>query len=222
MNISINRRIYFLGILAVIILFLLIVFFPLRYASALTAGSFGSGSFGNCNFGSCSITITTSGSTGCSGAVCLNITPTSSGQCSVNSDSVSVQTQYSGGYSLMLNNTNTSAALTNGSTTIQPTGGTFTSPVALSANTWGYREDSVGSFGSGPTIAQNNVSMSSLGSLPFAQTPVSSGSPDTLISTNGPSNINGDSYTIWYGLCADINPAYGTYTSNVTYTATTN
>jgi hypothetical protein len=122
----------------------------------------------------------------------------------------------------MLNNTNSSAALTNGSTTIPPTSGTFASPVALSADSWGYREDSTGNFGVGPTTAQNNVSVSSLSSLPFAQTPVSSGSPDTLISTNAPSNINGDSYTIWYGLCADNNPSYGTYTSSVTYTATTN
>jgi hypothetical protein len=207
--------------LSLVLVSLITVLLP-GLTAALPAGSFGSGTFGNCNFGSCSITISTSGSSGCSGAVCLNLTPTSSGSCTTNSDTVTVQTQYSGGYSLSLGNTNTSSALSSGSNSIAATSGTYSSPTQLTTNTWGYRLDGVGSFGVGTTSQQTNVSVSSLSGLTFAQTEVSSNTPDNIANTTSPSSPSGDNYSVWYGVCADNTTPYGSYSSSVTYTAVTN
>lgn len=220
--IPIRQRLFALESLASSMLVVVAILLPTALASALPAGSFGSGSFGNCSFGSCSITITTSGSSGCSGSVCLNVTPTSAGKCSVNSDTVNVQTQYSGGYVLTLGNTNSSSALTNGSSTIAAISGTYASPVSLTANTWGYRLDSIGNFGSGPTSVQTNTSISSISSLAFAQTEVNTNSADTLANTSGASSLSGDNYAVWYGLCVNNTVGYGSYSSSVTYTAITN
>ncbi len=176
------------------------------------ASTYGSGNYGACQYGSCSISVSSNGS------VSLNVTPSTGASCTIQSDTVSVLTDNSNGYSLTLDNSSTNTALTSGGNTIPATTGTFSSPTALTANTWGYRIDGVGSFGSGPTTAQTNVSPSS---ETFDGPPASSVSPDTIANTSGSADPAVNT-TIWYGVCANTSTPNGSYTTQVTYTAVTN
>lgn len=151
-----------------------------------------------------------------SGTVNLGITPTAAGSASSASDTVSVSTNNGGGYNLQLADTDATTNLVNGSNTIAASSGTFGSPTALANNTWGYRVDGAGTFGSGPTAAQSN--QASLSGT-WAGVPAS-GSPVTLKSTSAAATA--DTTTVWYGAKADTTKPNGTYTDTVTYTATTN
>jgi hypothetical protein len=174
--------------------------------------NFGNGTYGACQFSTCSISISSNGS------LSLNVTPTSAGACTTQSDNVSVLTDDPSGYTLSLANSSTNTALTNGSATINSTSATQASPAALSADSWGYRVDGVGGFGSGPTSAQSNAS---LNSVLFAEVPASNNTPDVLADTD----VSADpavSTTAWYSVCADTNEASGVYSTQVTYSAITN
>lgn len=174
--------------------------------------NYGAGTYGACQYGSCSLTLSSSGS------VSLDIVPTASGVCTVQSDSVSVLTDNSNGYSLTIGGAAASSALTNGTSTIAAAPGTFAVPQVLGNNTWGYRVDSTGNFGAGPTTSQSNSSPSA---LTFAALPTSSQSADTLANTTSPADPAAIT-TVWYGVCANLATVAGTYTAQVTYTATTN
>ena len=87
----------------------------------------------------------------------------------------------------------------------------------MATNTWGYRVDSLGGFGSGPTSSQNSAAIS--GSIKFAAVPATA-SPNTLKTTSG--TASNDTTTVWYGVAADTSQPSGTYTDSVTYTATAN
>ena len=181
--------------------------------SPASALNFGSGTYGQCLYNvGCSLTISTSST------VNANVTPSSSGICTINNDVVSVFTDDASGYTLTLINSNVSTSLLNGGSSIVSTSGTQASPIALTANKWGYRVDSVGSFGAGPTTAQSNIS---LNSILFAATPSSSSSPDTIATTAVAANPAVDT-KVWYGVCADTTINSGTYNSQVTYTAVAN
>lgn len=186
---------------------------PVGIASAYTTGTYGSGVYGACVYGqACSITISSSGS------VDLNITPTSGGSCTIQSDTVSVMTDDANGYSLTLADSGTDTSLSNGSNNISADSGTFASPSPLSGNSWGYRVDGVGSFGSGPTSAQTN------GSRPaalFAGIEPSNSNGDTLASTSSAADPAVNT-SVWYGACADTSVGSGQYTTQVTYTAVAN
>lgn len=151
-----------------------------------------------------------------SGTVTLNITPTASGSASSASDTVSVSTNRSSGYNLKIADSDTTLTLQNGANTIGAASGSFASPAALGNNTWGWRVDTAGTFGAGPTSAQTNVS--SLSGT-WAAIP-SSASPVTIKTTA--TTATNDTTTVWYGAMADTTKADGTYTDTVTYTATTN
>ncbi len=151
-----------------------------------------------------------------SGTVTLNITPTASGSASSASDTVSVSTNRSSGYNLKIADSDTTLTLQNGANTIGAASGSFASPTALGNNTWGWRVDTAGTFGTGPTSAQTNVS--SLSGT-WAAIP-SSASPVTIKTTA--TTATNDTTTVWYGAMADTTKADGTYTDTVTYTATTN
>lgn len=174
--------------------------------------NYGAGTYGSCQYGSCGLSLSSNG------AVNLNITPTSSGVCTIQSDTISVTTDNSNGYSLSLADAATSSSLSSGGHTIAATSGTFASPQTLANNSWGYRVDGVGSFGAGPTTAQSSGAPSS---LLFAAVPTSLQTSDTLANTTGPANPAANT-TVWYGVCANTNTVTGTYTSQVTYTATVN
>lgn len=151
-----------------------------------------------------------------SGTVTLNITPTGAGSATSASDTVTVSTNNATGYTLQLADADATVTLTNGGNTIGAATGTFAAPAALGVNTWGYRVDSVGTFGAGPTSAQSNAA--SLSGT-WAAVPAS-GSPATLKTTG--STASGDTTTVWYGASANTTKPNGTYTDTVTYTATTN
>lgn len=174
--------------------------------------NFGSGTYGACQYNTCSISISTSGT------VSLNVTPAPAGACTTQSDNVSVLTDDPNGYTLTLANSSTNQSLVNGSATINTTNATQASPAALAANSWGYRVDGIGGFGSGPTSSQTNIN---LNSTTFAQVPASNAPPDVLANTS----VAADpavSTTVWYSVCANTTETSGTYLSQVTYSAITN
>lgn len=174
--------------------------------------NYGNGTYGSCQYGSCSITLSSSGT------VNLDIAPTTTGNCTIASDSVSVLTDNSSGYNLTFQDTAASSALDSGGPTIPASSATFASPATLANNTWGYRVDGAGSFGAGPTSAQSNGPASS---LLFAAVPTSAASPDTLANTSGPANPAVIT-TVWYGVCTTTATPSGSYSTQVIYTATAN
>ena len=181
-------------------------------ALAHADSSYGSGGYGACEYGNCSITLTSSGS------VSLNVSPTSSGACTIASDTATVHTYNTGGYVLTMANTSTDASLKYLTNSIGTESGTAASPLSLSVNTWGWRVDGLSGFGAGPITAQSNISIPATS---FAGIPISSATPVTLASTS----VAADpavSTNIWYGVCIDTSKIQGTYASSVLYTATAN
>lgn len=157
------------------------------------------------------ISITTSGT------VSINVTPTASGSMSSQSDTVSVSTNNSAGYTLTIANNDTTTNLVNGGNTIAADAGAQASPTgSLTNNRWGYRVDGVGGFGAGTTSAESNVASSAYS---WAGVP-SSASPDILKNTS--TTASGDVTTVWFGVKADTSKPNGTYTDSVVYSATTN
>jgi hypothetical protein len=146
----------------------------------------------------------------------LNITPVSGGAQTTASDTVSVSTNNAGGYFLTLEDGDATTNLVNGGNNITAHAGTQASPTALANNTWGYRVDTVGGFGAGPTSGSSNQTTNS---STFAGVPAS-GSPNTLKTTG--TTASGDTTTVWYSAKADTTKPNGTYADTVTYTATTN
>lgn len=151
-----------------------------------------------------------------SGSVDINLNPASGTAMSSASDTLSVSTNGSTGYSLSLENADTNTELRKGSDVISKHLGTQASPTALSLYRWGYRVDSVGGFGAGPTSQENNVSSSSYN---WAGVPAL-GSANQIKSTTGVAS--NDVTTVWYGVRIDSGTESGVYTDTVTYTAVTN
>jgi hypothetical protein len=152
-----------------------------------------------------------------SGTVSLAATPTGAGVQTTASDTVTVSTNDSSGYTLTLNETTGSSALVSGGNTIPAiTGSTFASPVALTANTWGYRVDGAGGFGAGPT---SGLSSAAIGTVKYAPVPATA-SPQTLKTTA--TTASNDVTTVWYSVAVNTSTPTGTYTNGVTYTATAN
>lgn len=175
------------------------------------ANNYGSGTYDSCQYGSCSITLSTSTT------VNLNVTPTSSGKCTIASDTVGVTTDNSLGYTLTMSANTTNTNLVSGGNTIAAGSGTQASPLALTVSSWGYRVDSLGGFGAGPTSAQSNIAPPA---TTFAGVP-SSASPNTL-KTTAVAAGSVDNTSVWYGVCANTAVTNGTYSQVVTYTAVTN
>lgn len=151
------------------------------------------------------------------GTVNINAIPTSGGVQTTASDTVTVSTNNSAGYTLKLGETIADSTLKSGSNSIAATTGTFASPLALTANTWGYRVDGAGAgFGAGPTTAGSNTA---IGAVKYAKVPATA-SPDTLKTTATIANT--DTTTVWYSVAVNNSTPSGTYTNAVTYTATTN
>jgi hypothetical protein len=150
------------------------------------------------------------------GTVNVDVVPTGSGAQTIASDTVTVNTSDTNGYTLQLSETSGSSSLVSGSNTIPNSSGTQASPTAMTNNTWGYRVDSVGGFGAGPTTAQSSIALSS---LKFSAVPAT-GSPDILTTTSGTA-MNATT-TVWYSVAANTSQPEGTYTNSVTYTATGN
>lgn len=150
------------------------------------------------------------------GTVNVNVTPTGVGAQTIASDTLTVSTNNPLGYTLLIANGDADTDLESGANAIPASAGTQASPVAQSVNTWGYRADSVGGFGAGPTSGQNSAA---IGALTFAGIPANA-SPNTLKTTAA--TASNDTTTVWYAVAADTSQASGTYTDSVTYTATAN
>ena len=129
-----------------------------------------------------------------SGTVNINALPTSGGVQTISSDTVTVNTNDSSGYTLQLAETGANSNLTSGANTIPTSSGTQTTPVVMAVNTWGYRADSVGGFGAGPTTGQSISAVS--GTIKFAGMPATA-SPNTLADNSG--TASNATTTVWYG-----------------------
>lgn len=151
-----------------------------------------------------------------SGTVTLNATPTAGGVQTTASDTVTISTNNSAGYSLSLAETTASSSLTSGGNTIPATTGTQASPVALTANRWGYRVDGTGGFGAGPT---SPISNAAIGTVTYAAVPATA-SPNTIKTTAA--TATNDTTTVWYSVAVNTATPTGTYTNSVTYTAVNN
>jgi hypothetical protein len=195
-----------------LLLGLLAVGVPVAQADTTDSTVYGSGNYGNCDYGSCTITLSGGGST------TLNVVPTPTGKCTVQSDTASVLTDSTSGYSLTMTTSTTNSAMTSGSNSIAASSGTASSPVTLAMNTWGYRVDGLSGFGTGPTSAQSS---GSIPSVSFAGVPASNQAGTQVASSGGPANP-AVTTTVWYGLCANASQSSGNYSVTVTYTAVTN
>ncbi len=151
-----------------------------------------------------------------SGSVSLNLVPSAAGTQTIASDTVTISTNDAAGYTLQLAEATASSAMTSGGNSIPAGSGSKTTPAALSPNTWGYRVDGAGGFGTGPTTAAASQPISA---TTFAAVPVTA-SPDTLVATS--STASNSTTTVWYGLAASTSKPNGTYSNTVTYTATPN
>lgn len=190
------------------LLFIIAVLMPSQQASGLP---YGAGTYGTCQYDTCSISITSNN------LVSVNITPVGGAtKCTVASDTVTVTTGSSTGYSLTLSATNATNDLSGSTNVIAATSGTPAVPAALSANTWGFRVDGLSGFGAGPTSAVSSVSIPS---ATFAGVPVFA-SPTTIASTAAPAAAVATN--VWYGACADTSIPADTYTDVVLYTAIVN
>ncbi len=150
------------------------------------------------------------------GTVNVNVTPTGSGAQTIASDTVTVSTNDSSGYTLQLAESGAATALTSAGNTIPASAGTPASPIVEAANTWGWHVDNIGGFGATATTAQNSAA---IGTVKFAAVPAT-GSPYTLATTA--TTASNATTTVWYGVAADTSQPTGTYTNTVTYTCTAN
>ncbi len=151
------------------------------------------------------------------GTVNVNVTPTASGAQTIASDTVTVSTNDSSGYTLQVADTDANTNLVSGGNNIAAASGTQTTPTTQSANTWGYAVQGVGGFNSSGYTTASSAAIS--GSLKFAGVPAT-GSPNTIKTTSG--TASSDTTTVWYAVAADTTQPSGTYTDSVTYTATAN
>lgn len=152
-----------------------------------------------------------------SGTVNANVTPTGAGAQTIASDTVTVSTNDSAGYTLTLAANTANTNLVSGSNNIAASSGTQTTPVVQVVNTWGYRVDGVGGFGAGPTSSASNQAIS--GTVKFAGVPAT-GSANTIKTTA--TTASSDTTSVWYGVAANTSQPSGTYTQTVTYTCTAN
>ena len=150
-----------------------------------------------------------------SGTVALNLTPTAGGVVSSASDTVTVSTNRTTGYTLTLKNADTTTSLVSGSNTITAHNGTPAAPTALATGSWGFAVAGA-PFDASYSAETNNGSSATK----WAGVPSSSGTAATL-KTTGATATN-DTTTVWYAVKANSSQPNGIYTDTVTYTATTN
>lgn len=188
---------------------LLLILIGVATSSAL---DYGDGTYGSCTYDTCGITVTSSST------VSLPITPSASTVCSIDSDTVSVTTGATVGYTLSLSSSVAAVTLPGDSNggTIDAVSSSYATPTVLTANTWGYRIDASGNFGAGPTTTVSNVAVPSVTFAPLE----SSGSAQTIKTTS--SAAEPDTTDVWYGACVDSSLPADSYSRQVSYTASTN
>lgn len=195
-----------ISLILVVLAFLLV---PISIVSA--DAKYGVGPYGRCSYGNCEITITTSG------AINVDVTPTNNPKCTITADDITVSTHNSAGFTLTANTNTTHSNLVDGSKTIAGSGGTPSSPQALS-NSWGFRVDNLASMGAGPTSAVVNAAP---GTLDFAGFPIW-GDPGVELQKTSVYAEDPVLTKVWIGVCVDASTQSGNYTTGVTYTAVAN
>lgn len=151
-----------------------------------------------------------------SGTVTLGaITPDATGRQSTNKDTVSATTNDSQGLNITLQDSDTTYTLTSGTDTIAKAAGTYAVPAALANGEWGWRVDSLGSFGVGPTAVLSSAAPSA---LTYAGIPANGVAQQIKnITAEGSTSVE-----VWYSARVNNTQPSGTYTNTVLYTATVN
>ena len=160
-------------------------------------------------------TVATAISITSSSTVSVSLTPTSGGVVSSNSDTVTVNTNNGTGYTLTFADSDTNTNLVSGSDNIAAHAGTQAAPTALASNRWGYAVAALGGFDASYATETNAASSTTK----WAGVP-SSAAPNTLKTTSA--TATNDVTTVWYAAKATTAQPSGTYTDQVTYTATSN
>ncbi len=162
-------------------------------------------------------TVNTSITVASTGAVSLSLTPGASPVESSASDTVTVNTNDTNGYTLTLADTDTNTGLVSGANTIAATAGTWATPATMATNSWGYAV--AGSPFSASYAAESNATGSA---YVWAGMPASS-APQTIKTTA--TTASNDTTTVWYGVKVDSSQPSGVatpYSDQVVYTATAN
>jgi hypothetical protein len=158
------------------------------------------------------ITVTTSAT------VTLTLTPGVSAVESRASDTVTVNTNDSVGYTLKLSDADAVTNLVSGTNTIGAHAGTFAAPTALVNNKWGYALAGGAFSVSYAAISNETGSTDKWAGMPGV------GAPQTIKTTA--TTATNDVTTVWYGIKVDSTQPSGVggsvYTDQVTYTATAN
>lgn len=147
----------------------------------------------------------------------LNITPDATGVLSSGTNTVTVSTNVTNGYTLALKDSDASTTLSSG-------GGTFTTNAsattadALANGEWGWAVPS-GTTGVGVTGFDASYAAPTLTST-FAGVNATGGSNVTIKTRSG--TATNDTTTVYFAARANTSQPSGQYTGAVTYTATTN
>lgn len=126
-----------------------------------------------------------------SGTVTINLTPSTSGVLSTNTDSVTVTSSDVVGYKLYIRDKDADTNLINGSFNIPASGNV--SPAVLANDTWGYNTDGSSNF-------------------------VGITATNTLVKDASGPFTAGDNSTITYGVKATLATAAGQYSDTIQYT----
>jgi len=143
------------------------------------------------------------------------ITPDTTGKQSIASDTVTANTNDTAGLTITMASSSAATTMVSGANTIAAIGGTPAAPVALTNGTWGWRIDSLATFGAGPTTLISNAAPNA---GTFAAMPATS-SPYTIKTTAA---TGSSTNTVWYSSRVNNAQAIGAYVATVTYTIITN
>lgn len=153
------------------------------------------------------------------GTTTLAIAPVAGGSETSASTAVTVTTNDSLGYTLT--HSSGSATLVNGASTIPSTTGTWTTPIALANNTWGY---GIASGTTGLTPGSNGFDASyavitnqTSAAAKFAAMPTT---PTAVRATS--TTASSDVTTFWFAAKADNTIASGNYTATISYSVAGN
>jgi hypothetical protein len=143
------------------------------------------------------------------------ITPDTTGKQSIASDTVTANTNDTAGLTITMSSSSAVTTMVSGANSITAIGGTPAAPVVLTNGTWGWRIDSLATFGAGPTSVISNAAPNA---GTFAAMPAT-GSPYTIKTTAATGSTTN---TVWYSSRVNNAQAIGAYVATVTYTITTN
>lgn len=149
----------------------------------------------------------------------LSIAPVSGGAQTTASTAVTVTTNDSAGYTLSHNTS--SATLQKGADTIASTTGTWTTPIALANNTWGYAVPS-GTVGLTPGSNGFDASYSAITNQ-TTSTAKYAAMPTTSTSVRATSAAaTSDVTTFWFSAKVDNTKPSGTYSATINYSVVGN